>query len=161
MNVIFSFGFLMLFLAACNSDGTGEVNSQTKPVADAPAYNPSSQREGDQLEVKGECIVFYYPTQAEIDTIVNGAQDLEKFMKVVEALKPSLESEGYAVYVSSDNQVQMRVSETRSHLFERMKMVSNFGAVFYSSKSGPYFCEGLRDAENYKGYINRYFRGAN
>jgi hypothetical protein len=152
------------FFVSCANDASKQEPAATqeapKPV-DAPAYQPSSTTYQDSLVVKGECIVFYYPSPSEVTEIENGASDTKKFLEVANSLKPKLEAEGYTVYISSDKSVQMHVSDTRSHLFERSKMVSKFGAVFYNSKNGPFFCEGLRDADNYMQYINRYFKGQN
>jgi hypothetical protein len=156
---------LLLIFVACNNAKQEEPKQETltnqpapAAVVDTPPYKPSTTVEGDKRTINGECIVFYHPAKDEMAAIPNASQDLKKFLDVVGKLKPELEAQGYAVYVGSDKSTQIHVSDSRSHLFERTMMNSKFGAVLHSSKNGPYFCEGLRDADNYKSTIERYFK---
>lgn len=157
---------LTLTLAtSCNSgqnkdnNTNGNVAQPVDPnaVETTPAYSPSVEETEESITIKGNCVLFYYPTDEELSSIKNGAADKKIFLERAEEAKKKYEAKGLKVYVSNKESIKIHVSDTRSAVFNRAERSAKFGVVLYNFDNAPFYLDGVRTNTDIEFFTDRYF----
>jgi hypothetical protein len=157
--------FASIIVATAFSSCGDQPKEETKPevpvVKDSAAYAPSVEEEKNHTQVKGEAIVFYHLSAAELKGKDKATQEADKAF--VDLANKMMENStiGIPMYITDKKTVSIDVSQTRMLLFDKTERVEAQGVVFYKHNAGPFWHTNVTSEEAIVNAMKSYFTATN